>query len=470
MIVFGKELVFVTLADNRKFYRRVLATALPMMAQNAISTFVSLLDNLMVGQLSTAQIGGVTIINNNLLFIFYLCLFGVTAGAGIFTTQFYGSGDNEGIRYAVRFKLLTSLVTTVLGVTLFLVAGKHLIGIYLQAEDAPQLAQETLFYAEKYLRIMLWGLLPFGITTAYAGTLKVCGHPTVALIASIGATVVNIFGNWVFIFGNLGCPALGIEGAAIATVIARYVEMLIVMLWCHLNTQKVPFIKGLYKSLHIPGRLLKNITAKAAILLLNESMWAIGIASLNQCYSIWSQEVNAALGISATLFNMASISFKAFGSTVGIITGQMLGADTPEKELRSANTKMTLLCAAFGIVFAAAMASASSFFPRLYQTTDTVRALASGFILIAALDVVLQSYIYPVYFTLRAGGKTFATFLFDCGAIWLLSLPLAFVLSRFTQLHIFVIYGIVTSVGFIKSLVGVFMIRSGNWIQKLTIK
>ena len=192
---------------DKGFYRRVLATALPMMAQNAITMFVSLLDNLMVGQLSTAQIGGVTIINNNLLFIFNLCLFGSAAGAGIFTTQFYGSGDNNGIRYAFRFKLYVCLLLCAVGTTIFLTWGDGLIGLYLRADGDPQLAQQTLHYAKQYLRIMLWGLLPFALTNAYAGTLKVCGHPSVAMVASLGATLVNLLGNWILIFGNLGTPS-----------------------------------------------------------------------------------------------------------------------------------------------------------------------------------------------------------------------------------------------------------------------
>lgn len=457
-------------SDPKAFYRRVIVTALPMMVQNFITTFVSMLDNLMVGQLSTAQIGGVTIINNNLLFIFYLCLFGGAAGAGIFTTQFYGSGDREGIRHAFRFKLYVSLLLTALGMVVFLVFGDSLIGLYLQADGDPQLAADTLYYSKKYLKIMLWGIVPFAVTNAYAGTLKVCGHPTVAMMASLGATVTNLVGNWILIFGNLGAPAMGIEGAAIATVLSRFVEMGILVIWSHANTAKLPYMKGLYRSLRISGSLLKAILTKGMPLLLNEAMWSFGMAFLNQCYSVWGQDVNAAMGISSTLFNLASISFKSLGATVGILTGQMLGAGVTEKAVRKANDRMTVLSLGTGVLFGCLMAAAGGAFPQLYQTTASVRTIATGLILIAACDVLLQAYIYPVYFTLRAGGKTMITFFFDCGSIWLLSLPLAFFLSRYSSLHVFAIYGIVTGVDVIKCAVGWFMIRSGTWIQKLTVE
>jgi Na+-driven multidrug efflux pump len=272
------------------------------------------------------------------------------------------------------------------------------------------------------------------------------------------------------IFGKLGCPALGIEGAAIATVISRFVEAGILVIWTHLNTKKVPYIKGLYRSLHISGKLLKAIAAKGFPLLLNETMWSFGMAFLNQCYSVWGQDVNAAMGICSTLFNLAAVSFKALGSTVGILTGQLLGADVPAKDVRKANDRMTYLCLGVGAVFGLFMAAANRLFPQFYQTTDSVRAIASGLILIASCDVLLQAYIYPVYFTLRAGGKTMITFFFDCGAIWILSLPLAYFLSRYSELHVFVIYAIVTGVDLIKCIIGIFMLRSDTWMQKLTVQ
>ncbi len=458
------------LSDNRAFYRRVFATALPMMGQNAITMFVSMLDNLMVGQLSTAQIGGVTIINNNLIFIFNLCLFGCVAGAGIFTTQFYGSGDNDAIRYTFRFKIYVSLLVTAIGIGVFLLGGDRLIGLYLTGEGDAQLAEDTLRYAKQYLDIMLWGLIPFALTTSYAGTLKVCGHPTVSMVASICATVANLLGNWILIFGNLGAPEMGIAGAAIATVISRYVEFAVLAVWSHTQTRQAPYMKGLYRGVYIPGRILRAILPKSVMLLVNEAMWSFGMAFLNQCYSVWGQDVNAALGISATMYNMASVSFKSLGATVGTITGQMLGANTEKGELRRANNRMTVLSVAAGVLFGGTIAACSGVFPKLFDTTDSVRSLATGLILIASCEVLFQSYIYPVYFTLRAGGKTTATFLFDCGSIWLLSLPLAFFLSRFSSLHVFAIYGMVTGMNVIKCVVGMFMLRSGTWMQKLTVK
>ena len=166
---------------------------------------------------------------------------------------------------------------------------------------------------------------------------------------------------------------------------------------------------------------------------------------------------------------MAAICFKSFGNTVGIVTGQMLGANNSPAAVRDTNRKMTALSVFAALIFGGMMAALCGVFPQMYQATDTVKALATGLILIAAVDVLFQGYIYPVYFTLRAGGKTGATFLFDCGSIWLLCLPAAYFLSHYTDIHVLVIYGIVIGLDFVKCLVGFFMVRSDSWIRNLTV-
>ena len=455
---------------DKAFYRRVLVIALPIILQNLITNFVSLLDNLMVGQLSTAEISAVTIINNNLLFVFNLCMFGGAAGAGIFTTQFYGSGNHEGIRHTFRFKILISLALTALGAALFFFGGDPLIGLYLQGDGDPTIAADTLFYGRQYLRVMLMGLLPFGLTNTYAGTLRECGHPSVPMVAGFVAMLVNLFLNYVLIFGNLGAPALGVTGAAIATVIARYAEFAVVAGWTHLHPKKCPYITGIYRHFRIPGTLFRSIVLRGMPLLLNECLWSTGMAVLNQCYSVCGLDVVPALSISTTIYNLASVVFHSLGNTVGIITGQMLGANRPEEEVRDHNTKLTALCTVSGAAFGAVAIALSGIFPLLYNTTDSVRQLAAWFIIISAAAMPLQAYIFPVYFTLRAGGKTLVTFLFDSCSVWVLSIPIAFCLSRFTGLSILVIYSLCHATDIIKTVIGYFLVRRGDWINNLTAK
>ena len=224
---------------DRAFYRRVLAVALPIIIQNGIGNFVSLLDNIMIGQVGTVQMNGVSIVNQ-LLFVFNLCIFGATSGAGIFTAQFHGSGDQAGVRYTFRFKILVGLLISAVGLSVFALFGRPLIRLYLQGEGAPEDIAATLEYGWHYLLIMLWGLPAFAISNAYAGTLRETGQTVVPMVASTTAVFVNLFFNWVLIFGNLGAPQLGVNGAAIATVISRYVELAIVAFWAHGNPGATP--------------------------------------------------------------------------------------------------------------------------------------------------------------------------------------------------------------------------------------
>ena len=452
---------------DRAFYRRIFAVALPIIIQNFITNFVALLDNIMVGQLATAQISGVTIVNNNLMFIFNICMFGAAAGAGIFTTQFRGSGDNEGIRYTLRFKVVLCGILAVIAGFAFYFLTDPLIGLYLTGDGDPQLAAETLAAGREYMYMMLWGMLPFALTNAYAGTLRECGKPTVPMTAGIIATFVNLVFNYILIFGHFGAPAMGVRGAALATVISRYVEMAIVIIWTHTHTEQCPYAKGLFRSVYIPGKLFGSIVTKGMPLLLNEFMWTIGMAFVNQCYSTCGLDVVPAMSISTTIYNLAAVVFRSLGNTVGIFMGQMLGARRPEEELMDTNRKMTALAAFSGVVFGCITASLAGVFPMLYNTTDEVRQLATQTILIAAVLMPLQAYSFPVYFTLRAGGKTVITTLFDCGSIWFLYLPISFLLSRFTSLPFLVIYAICNGTDLIKCIVGTALIRSGSWIQYL---
>ena len=308
---------------DRAFYRNVFTIAIPIIIQNGITNFVSLLDNIMVGQVGTLQMSGVSIVNQ-LLFVFNLCVFGAVSGAGIFTAQFFGSQDHEGVRHTFRFKVLVSLVLVALGTALFLLAGQPLIQLYLLGDGDPRDVAITLAYGSDYLRIMLLGLLPFALASAYSGTLRETGQTMVPMVAGIVAVFVNLAFNYILIFGHFGAPAMGVRGAAVATVLSRYVELAIVAGWTHLNSEANPFIQGAYRSMRIPGKLFRDITVKGMPLLINEALWSLGMAFLNQCYSVRGLNVVAGLNIANTLNNLFSIVFIALGDAVGILVGQLL--------------------------------------------------------------------------------------------------------------------------------------------------
>lgn len=452
---------------DRAFYRHVLGVAVPIIIQNGITNFVSLLDNIMVGQVGTIPMSGVSIVNN-LMFVFNLCVFGAVSGAGIFTAQFHGSQDHEGIRSTFRFKVLISTLLAFLGIGIFMVGGEGLIGLYLQGEGDAKDALMAQGYGLAYLRVMLLGLLPFALCNAYSGTLRETGQTVIPMVGGIAAVFVNLVLNYVLIFGKFGAPALGVQGAAMATVISRYVELAIVAGWTHLHKDKSPFIAGAYRSLTIPMELLRGIVRKGLPLLANEFLWASGMAIMNQCYSTCGLDVVPAMNISSTLYNLGSVVYLAMGNAVGIIMGQMLGAGKSEEDVRDSNRKLFAVSVTSGVVFGTLMAAVSGLFPRIYNTTDAVRLLAAQLILVSAVMMPFNSYTNASYFTLRSGGQTLVTFLFDSCFVWVCCVPLAFILSRFTQIPILPLYMICQGTDLLKSLVGYIMVRRGKWIQNLT--
>ncbi len=445
------------------YFRRMLVVAVPIMIQSGITNFVSMLDNIMVGQVGTLQMSGVSIVNQ-LMIVFNLCIFGAMSGAGIFTAQFYGKKDAEGVKNTMQYKLVFAFLLTAFGIAAFVSMGDVLIGAYLQGEAAEGERELVASYAAEYLEIMLLGLLPFALSQAYASTLRETSDRVIPMISTVAAVLVNFVLNYILIFGHFGAPVLGINGAAIATVISRFVELAILLVWAHTHKKKYPFIKGLFTSSTLTRELLKKITVISLPLLLNEALWSAGMAMLNQCYSVRGLDVVAAINIVSTISNVFNVSFVSFGSAIGIILSQMLGAGE-KKQAKKASTRLLFFAVATVVFVALIMIIFAPVFPSIYKTDDEIRSLASTVITVVALFMPVQSFTNACYFTLRSGGKTVITFLFDSGFVWTVSVPLAFILSRYTSVPIVPLYTAVLSADIIKCIVGYIFMKKGVWLN-----
>ena len=450
---------------DRAFYRKLFSVMVPMLVQSLITNFVNLLDNVMVGQVGTEPMSGVAIVNQ-LLFVFNLCVFGGLAGAGIFTAQFYGKNDQEGVRQSMRMKIWIAAATVLIFGLLLLFFGPQLIGLFLHEGKENLDLAATLRFGETYLHVMLLQIIPFAVTQIYASTMRGTGETMLPMRAGIAAVLVNLSFNYILIFGKLGFPTLGVVGAAVATVLARLVEMLIVVVWAHRHTEKLPYIPGLYSTLRVPGDLTRQVLLLGMPLLVNELLWSGGMTVLNQCYSLRGLEVVSAFNISSTVGNLFFCVFIATGDSISILIGQLLGAGELERAVDE-DRKLIAFSAALSLLVSCVMFLVAPLIPRLYNTTETVRLLAVRLLLIWAAFTPLHAYSNACYFTLRSGGKTLITFAFDSMFVWVLQLPLAFVLSRFTAVPILPMYAMVEGMNLVKCIIGLAMLKSRKWVVNL---
>lgn len=457
--------MFKSLIGTKDFYKKVLVLTIPIMIQNGITNLVNMLDNIMVGRIGTTEMTGVAV-SNQLIFVFNLCIFGAISGAGIFGAQFHGNNDPEGVRHTFRFKLIFCTLLSAIGIAVLFFLGEPLIMLYLKGEGSNADIAASLKYAKSYIYIMLIGLIPYTVAQCYASTLRETGKTVLPMVAGVIAVFINLCFNYILIFGKFGAPKLGVNGAAIATVISRFAELFIVAVWTRIKAKSNPFIKGAFRSLYVPRRLTLQIILKGMPLMLNETLWASGIATLNQCYSTRGYNVVAANNISQTFFNVFSVAFMAVGIAIGILLGQMLGAEDI-KGAKDASRKLIAFSFFVSVIISAIYAVCAEFIPNAYNTTNDVRLLATRLMQITALAMPIDALAHSTYFTLRSGGKAFVTFLFDSGFMWFISVPTALLLSNFTSIPILELYAICQLINIIKCVIGIVLVKKGIWIRNI---
>lgn len=451
---------------DKAFYQKVIKLIIPIIIQQGITNVVNLLDNIMVGTLGTEPMSGVAIVNQ-IIFVFNLTIFGGISGVSIFGAQFFGIGDNLGVKHTFRFKFIFCVVSTAIALSALIPFGDELIMLFLDNEANADLDLTiTLGYALDYLMIAIIGLVPFMIVQVYTSTLRETGETVAPMIASVISIGVNFVLNLVLIFGFLWIPAMGVRGAALATVIARFIEMIYIVLYTHKNKGKYPFIDGVYRSLKVPLPLVGKIIKTGTPLLLNEVLWSMGTTFVNQNYSTRGLEVVAANNISSTVWNIFCIIMMSMGSAVSILVGQKLGAGEIE-EAKDIDRKLIFLSVASNTIIGLLLIASAPFIPLIYNTEQEVYDLATNFLMVAGASLPIHAFIHVTYFTIRSGGRTFITFLFDSVYTWCVPVVISFLLCRYTTLGIVLIYFIVQFSDIIKICIGLPMLMSGIWAKNI---
>ena len=450
---------------DRAFYRRILKIAVPIMIQMGITNLVNPVDNIMVGTLGTESMSGVSIVNQ-FMFVFNLLIFGSVSAAGIFSAQFFGRGDTDGVRYTFRFKFLVNTIATLIAITVFAALSTPLISIFLHSSDSVGDLALTLSEGRGYLFIMLIGLLPYAIAQAYGSSMRETKEVVPPMVASVIAVFTNLILNYVLIFGKFGFAPLGVRGAAIATVISRFFELLFLLIWAYTHKGRCPYLVGALRSMRIPSGLFKSILYRGLPLMINEFMWSLAITFRNQCYSTRGLDVVAGQNISITIWNLFSVFFLSVGTSIAIIVGAELGMGEIEKAKDTAR-KMLCFSVSFGAVIGGIMIALSGVFPLLYNTSDAARDIASHMIIFSALAMPFSACAHSSYYTIRSGGKILGTILLDSVYMWVVSFSLAFILTRFTSLDIYYIFALCQLTELTKAALGLTLVKKIKWAQRL---
>lgn len=451
---------------DRAFYRMVLVIAIPLVIQQGITSFVSLLDNLMVGALGEEPLSGVSIMNQ-LINVYNLTLFGGLSGASIFGAQFFGNRDYKGMRDTFRFRLYLGVLATALALIIFGLWGEPLALLFLENENnSAETVAATLAYAMDYLHISLWGLLPFMLSQIYAGLLRETGETVHPMIASVIAILMNLVLNYCLIYGAFFFPEMGVAGAALATVIARVLEAAYIVAYTHLRAEKYPFIKGAWRSPKIPLDLCRRILLTGTPLMLNETLWSMGMTFIAGSYASRGLEVVAASNIASTAWNLFCVIMFAMGSVVAIMVGQRLGSGDIEGA-KSLDSKLIFITEVIHIVIGLLVLLTADLVPMLYDVESSTREMAAAMLRIQGIVLPIHSYVHVAYFTIRSGGKTGVTFLFDCVYTWCVPAVLSFILCRLTPLPILTCYTIVQVSDLIKMGIAMALLKSGFWAKNI---
>lgn len=451
---------------DKKFYKMLLVILLPILLQQFITQFVNMIDNIMVGRVGNDEMIGVSLANQ-LLFVLMLGIFGAMSGASIFGSQFFGAQDKEGYQESFRFKWLIGLILIAIGCAILFPLSDELIGAFIKGvEGEYSNGERVLEVGKEYLYIMIIGFLPFLIKEIYASSLREQRETLFPMICGVVAIFTNLVLDWAMIFGHLGFKEMGVIGAAWATVIARVVEMLMIVLYTHFRIRKYVFLQGVYKKLYVSFKNIRKFLAKTFPLMGNEILWSIGMTMVVNCLSIRGLDVIGAINIRNTVTNVFIVTGNSVGAASGIILGNLIGAGKSE-EAHATSYKLISSAILISLVLTLFEFLLSYVIPEIFNTSEEI--IASAERLIRASSILLPIFVFNTtcYFILRCGGKMLLTFGFDAMYIWAVRIPIAFILAKYTNIDIVLLCLCVEGADILKTFVGYILVDKGIWLKKL---
>ena len=440
------------------FYKKLIALAVPIILQSLIASSLNLVDNLMIGQLGEVSIAAVGLANQ-VYFLVILFIFGITGGASIFFSQFWGKKDMDSIHKTLGVALMLTLIISAIFTLAAAIFPRFVIGIY---STDPAVIEA----GSQYISIAAWSYLPYAISSVFFAVFRSTGRPKIPLFTSAAALALNTLLNYMLIFGNFGMPALGVRGAAIATLTARLVEVTIILLVAYNGKNHLG--ARISELFNFSMAFFKKLMSKMALVIINDGLWGLGTTGYAIMYARMGTGVIAAMNIVGTIFNLLFIFAMGIGSGLAIMVGNSLGADKFDQAKRYAH-KGIIAAAVCGVFVALLMLVFRDSILSLYNIQEEVLQNARAVTNLAMLILPVICVEFTIFIgILRSGGDTLYCAVVDLGALFFIGLPLALVGAFVFHWPLPIVYLLVRTETIVRTIASFIRYKTDKWVKNVT--
>ena len=443
---------------DKRFYRLLFSIALPIAVQNLITFMVSMVDTLMVGALGEIQLSAVSIANN-LFFVLTILMFGLAGGSNIMISQYWGKGNVKTIHKILAIMYRVCLLITGIFIFIALFLPKYFMGIFTTDKA-------VIDFGASYLRIVCIGYLFYSITNCTIMMLRSVKTVSISIIVYTASLVVNSILNWIFIFGNLGAPELGIRGAAIATVCARITEFSIVLVFMFIYERKIGLkIEHLLK---LDKEILKDYVGLCTPVLCNELLWAIGASMISVIVGRMGTEVVAANSINGVAHQFVTVFIFGMSNATAVIIGNTIGEGKKEKAKEYAYS-IGVFSVVMGCISGLMILLIKPFVVNFYNVSYSTKLIAMEIMTVTSGIIVFQSLASNFMMgVLRGGGDAKFVLINDLIFMWLVAIPGGFFVAFVLELPVALVFLVIKCDEILKSLTSVYRVISGKWVNDVT--
>ncbi len=449
---------------DKKFYKHVFTLILPIMLQQLFVSIAGYIDNLMINSYggNALAYNGVSAANR-LIFVCNFVWMGLAATASIFIAQYFGAKNQEKIKESIRLSLIVEAIFGVIGILAIVFFGKLVVNTYVQEPVARG-------YGYDYLKVMIFGVMFISINTAISNSLRSVKKANLPLIAGIIGIVVNIFLNYVLIFGHFGAPSMGPKGAAIATVVSKVAEFLVFVI-AILIMQEENF-KGVLKSLKVSKSLVVEYIKKGVTLVSNELLWSLGMVILAAFYTYKNDLWYTAYSYSQNISDLFFIIFSGIGTGTAVILGESLGKNDFERAEKDYYSMRGFSTAA-GVFVGILMIILGPYISELFNPTDEVKEIMVNVLNVTGIFCAVYCYNSVSFFVLRSGGDTTRAFILDQTPTYLIGIPLAAIFginAKNWGISLSMIFLITHGNDVFKIFLGNYFVRKKKWLTNITLE